>query len=139
MTRGRCSSLRLHRDGLAPSTFRRSPGAPVHHIKPGPKGGLRSLWLWKGLNASSRHESAAADIGANAPDAVRQKVYCRGACFKVTPSTVLGAPHGAYAGSRTVKTEHLARLACHGYVVECSSFRRGTDMVRETSCAILFA
>ena len=32
MTRGRCSSLRLHRDGLAPSTFRRSPGAPVHHI-----------------------------------------------------------------------------------------------------------
>ena len=35
MTRGRCSSLRLHRDGLAPSTFRRSPGAPVHHIKPG--------------------------------------------------------------------------------------------------------
>jgi len=30
MTRGRCSSLRLHRDGLAPSTFRRSPGAPVH-------------------------------------------------------------------------------------------------------------
>ena len=35
MTRGRCSSLRLHRDGLAPSTFRRSPGAPVHHIKTG--------------------------------------------------------------------------------------------------------
>jgi len=30
MTRGRCSSLRLHRDGLAPSTFRRSPGAPAH-------------------------------------------------------------------------------------------------------------
>src|SRR5674476_1682169 len=30
MTRGRCSSLRLHRDGLAPSTFRRSPGAPIH-------------------------------------------------------------------------------------------------------------
>ena len=29
---GRCGSLRLHRDGLAPSTFRRSPGAPVHHI-----------------------------------------------------------------------------------------------------------
>src|SRR6516164_2043407 len=35
MTRGRCSSLRLHRDGLAPSTFRRSPGAPVHNIKSG--------------------------------------------------------------------------------------------------------
>jgi hypothetical protein len=33
MTRGRCSSLRLHRDGLAPSTFRRSPGAPVHSIR----------------------------------------------------------------------------------------------------------
>src|SRR6478735_1130758 len=32
MTRGRCSSLRLHRDGLAPSTFRRFPGAPVHSI-----------------------------------------------------------------------------------------------------------
>src|ERR1019366_7793186 len=32
MTRGRCSSLRLHRDGLAPSTLRRSPGAPVHSI-----------------------------------------------------------------------------------------------------------
>jgi hypothetical protein len=31
MTWGRCSSLRLHRDGLAPSTFRRSPGAPVHN------------------------------------------------------------------------------------------------------------
>src|SRR5579862_742294 len=33
MTRGRCGSLRLHRNGLAPSTFHRSPGAPVHHIK----------------------------------------------------------------------------------------------------------
>ena len=32
MTRGRCGSLRLRRDGLAPSTFRRSPGAPVHSI-----------------------------------------------------------------------------------------------------------
>jgi len=30
---GRCGSLRLHRDGLAPSTFRRYPGAPVHSIK----------------------------------------------------------------------------------------------------------
>ncbi len=26
------SSLRFHRDGLAPSTFRRSPGAPIHTI-----------------------------------------------------------------------------------------------------------
>ena len=33
MTRGRCGSLRLHRNGLAPSTFRRSPGAPVHPIR----------------------------------------------------------------------------------------------------------
>ena len=33
ITRGRCSSLRLHRDGLAPSTFRRSPGAPVPTLK----------------------------------------------------------------------------------------------------------
>ena len=32
MTRGRWGSLYLHRDGLAPSTFRRSPGAPVHSI-----------------------------------------------------------------------------------------------------------
>ena len=30
ITRGRCGLLRLHRNGLAPSTFRRSPGAPVH-------------------------------------------------------------------------------------------------------------
>jgi hypothetical protein len=33
ITRGRCGSLLLHRDGLPPSTFCRSPGAPVHHIK----------------------------------------------------------------------------------------------------------
>ena len=36
ITRGRCGSLHLHRNGVAPSTFRRSPGAPVHHIKSGP-------------------------------------------------------------------------------------------------------
>ena len=35
MTWGRCDLLRLHRDGLAPSTFRRSPGAPVHSINSG--------------------------------------------------------------------------------------------------------
>ena len=35
MIRGRCGSLRLHRNGLAPSTFRRSPGAPVHSINSG--------------------------------------------------------------------------------------------------------
>jgi hypothetical protein len=33
ITRGRCGSLLLHRDGLPPSTFCRSPGAPVHSIK----------------------------------------------------------------------------------------------------------
>jgi hypothetical protein len=36
ITRGRCGSLRLHRGGLTPPTFRRSPGAPVHSIKTGP-------------------------------------------------------------------------------------------------------
>jgi hypothetical protein len=30
ITRGRCGSLLLHRDGLPPSTSCRSPGAPVH-------------------------------------------------------------------------------------------------------------
>ena len=30
ITQGRCGSLRLHRDGLPPSTSCRSPGAPVH-------------------------------------------------------------------------------------------------------------
>jgi hypothetical protein len=33
ITRGRYGSLLLHRDGLPPSTFCRSPGAPVHSIK----------------------------------------------------------------------------------------------------------
>ena len=32
ITRGRYGSLHLHRDGLPPSTFCRSPGAPVHHM-----------------------------------------------------------------------------------------------------------
>jgi hypothetical protein len=32
ITRGRCGSLLLHRDGLPPSTSCRSPGAPVHII-----------------------------------------------------------------------------------------------------------
>jgi hypothetical protein len=36
ITRGRYGSLHLHRDGLPPSTFCRSPGAPVHSIKSGP-------------------------------------------------------------------------------------------------------
>ena len=31
ITRGQCGSLLLHRDGLPPSAFRRSPGAPVHN------------------------------------------------------------------------------------------------------------
>jgi hypothetical protein len=33
ITRGQCGSLLLHRDGLPPSTFCRSPGAPVHRIR----------------------------------------------------------------------------------------------------------
>jgi hypothetical protein len=35
ITRGRYGSLHLHRDGLPPSTFCRSPGAPVHSINTG--------------------------------------------------------------------------------------------------------
>ena len=35
ITRGRYGSLHLHRDGLPPSTFCRSPGAPVHSIRSG--------------------------------------------------------------------------------------------------------
>ena len=35
ITRGRYGSLHLHRDGLPPSTFCRSPGAPVHSINSG--------------------------------------------------------------------------------------------------------
>jgi hypothetical protein len=35
ITRGRCGSLHPHRDGLPPSTFCRSPGAPVHSINSG--------------------------------------------------------------------------------------------------------
>jgi hypothetical protein len=35
ITRGRCGSLLLHRNGLPPSAFCRSPGAPVHSIKNG--------------------------------------------------------------------------------------------------------
>src|SRR5258707_874006 len=38
MTRGRCGSLLLHRDGLAPSTPCRSPGA----LRSSPESGLKS-------------------------------------------------------------------------------------------------
>ena len=41
ITRGQCGSLLLHRDGLPPSAFCRSPGAPVHGINN--CGGSRSL------------------------------------------------------------------------------------------------
>ena len=46
ITRGRCGSLSLHRSGLAPPTFRQSPGAPVHSIKSGhrrPRLGSRGM------------------------------------------------------------------------------------------------
>ena len=39
-TRGRCGLLRTPRDGLALSTFRRSPCAPVHHIVSGDAGSV---------------------------------------------------------------------------------------------------
>ena len=35
ITRGQCGSLLLHCDGLPPSAFCRSPGAPVHSISSG--------------------------------------------------------------------------------------------------------
>jgi len=41
ITRGRCGSLLLHRDGLPPSTFCRSPGAPVHSINSRPSNAKR--------------------------------------------------------------------------------------------------
>src|SRR5438034_10633226 len=40
MTRGRCGSLLLHRDGLAPSTPCRSPGA----LRSTPRNGHRRTW-----------------------------------------------------------------------------------------------
>ena len=44
MARGQYGSLRLHRNGLAPSTFRRSPGAPagLHSIIAGEKNAVGS-------------------------------------------------------------------------------------------------
>ena len=42
ITRGRYGSLHLHRDGLPPSTFCRSPGAPVHSINSGHSGSRTS-------------------------------------------------------------------------------------------------
>src|SRR5262245_13091396 len=59
MTRGRCSSLRLHRDGLAPSTFRRSPDAPVHSIKTG-------HWLAYSITSSARASSDGGTVIARA-------------------------------------------------------------------------
>jgi hypothetical protein len=47
ITRGRCGSLLLHRDGLPPSTFCRSPGAPVHSINNGHEA-ERLGWLSRG-------------------------------------------------------------------------------------------
>src|SRR5450432_3507252 len=50
MTRGRCGSLLLHRDGLAPSTPCRSPGALRYSpISGHPQGQAACLKLWLGL------------------------------------------------------------------------------------------
>ena len=46
ITRGQCGSLLLHRDGLPPSTFCRSPGAPVHSINCRHIAALRRPPLW---------------------------------------------------------------------------------------------
>jgi hypothetical protein len=52
MTRGRCGSLLLHRDGLAPSTPCRSPGALRHpmngHLRVRT---LRSVWCHKPMSS----------------------------------------------------------------------------------------
>src|SRR4030081_1800306 len=48
MTRGRCGSLLLHRDGLAPSTPCRSPGAlrstPISRHFQSPRDILKGIW-----------------------------------------------------------------------------------------------
>jgi hypothetical protein len=55
ITRGRCGSLLLHRDGLPPSAFCRSPGAPVHSIRSGlVHRSMRSLAI--GFGRQSRRE-----------------------------------------------------------------------------------
>ena len=58
ITRGRCGSLRLRRDGLPPSASCRSPGAPVHPIR---KGSIwpvrRAVGEWPVFARSGRPES----------------------------------------------------------------------------------
>ena len=51
ITRGRCGSLLLHRDGLPPSTFCRSPGAPVHTCT----AGAVQTWPMTSLTAAQHH------------------------------------------------------------------------------------
>src|SRR5438876_6030287 len=51
MTRGRCGSLLLHRDGLAPSTPCRSPGA----LRSSPGNGHRSMRSARLKGANRRH------------------------------------------------------------------------------------
>src|SRR5471030_2897342 len=58
MTRGRCGSLLLHRDGLAPSTPCRSPGAlrstsDNGHQQPGPVGPVGADFVAKVENRTA--------------------------------------------------------------------------------------
>ena len=55
ITRGRCGSLLLHRDGLPPSTSCRSPGAPVHTWPIAPLAAVQHLTRCWG---NSRHGPA---------------------------------------------------------------------------------
>src|SRR5258708_24788647 len=66
MTRGRCGSLLLHRDGLAPSTPCRSPGA----LRFAPKNGHRAT-------SAACPFRAKADVGVTAvrPGAAEQQKY----------------------------------------------------------------
>jgi hypothetical protein len=58
ITRGRCGSPLLHRDGLPPSTFCRFPGAPVRSIKSG-----HLVLAWQGARVLHRLASFASSTG----------------------------------------------------------------------------
>ena len=79
ITRGQCGSLLLHRDGLPPSTFCRSPGAPVHSIKD--RYGLKAAFDYLVGEKLSRSGVRASRLRARAA-AFRLRgqadVHCRG-------------------------------------------------------------
>ena len=69
ITRGQCGSLLLHCDGLPPSTFCRSPGAPVQTIKAqlvGAVADVVEIWMTLSLAFSGyrvmRQRQAFADL-----------------------------------------------------------------------------